>query len=393
MKKSDELKHEINAKRAELEKYQQEGKIREAQNAANELNKMVDALNVQHALEKSEFENFLKEAEPLSGTGENYRGKTVKGGIAGEEYHEKFFNAVRAKFENNAVNYLIESSLPDGGYLVPAEFHRDIVSSLEEENVLRQIGTVFATESTHKIPVVASKPVANWISEGETINFSQETFDSVTLEAFKLGISIKISNELLADSFYPLEEHFLREFSLSMGRAEESAFLNGTSEPNTTAKNPTGILPTLATSPTTTITTSDSEISIEDLLSLEFSLKRPYRKKAVWLMSDSVLSIVRKMKDAVGRFIWEPSLTEAEPARLFGYPVFTSPFMPALESGNVVALFGDFKDYYLIGERGQRVFKPLRELYAMSDQTAFLMIERIDAKLTNLEAIKALKLK
>lgn len=391
MKKSDEMKHEINAKRAELEKYQQEGKIREAQNAANELNKMVDALNVQHALEKSNFENFLKEAEPLSGTGENYRGKTVKGGIAGEEYHEKFFNAVRAKFENNAANYLRESSLPDGGYLVPAEFHRDIVSSLEEENVLRQIGTVFATESTHKIPVVASKPAANWISEGETINFSQETFDSVTLEAFKLGISIKISNELLADSFYPLEEHFLREFSLAMGRAEEDAFLNG--QPSNPAKSPTGLLQTLATSASTTITTTNSEISIEDLLSLEFSLKRPYRKKAVWLMSDSVLSIVRKMKDAVGRFIWEPSLTEAEPARLFGYPVYTSPFMPAMESGKVIALFGNFKDYYLIDERGQRVFKPLRELYAMSDQTAFLMIERIDAKLTNLEAIKALKLK
>lgn len=128
-------------------------------------------------------------------------------------------------------------------------------------------------------------------------------------------------------------------------------------------------------------------------MSLEFSLKRPYRKNAVWLMSDSVLSIVRKMKDAVGRFIWEPSLTESEPARLFGYPVYTSPFMPTMESGNVIALFGDFQDYYLIGERGQRVFKPLRELFAMSDQTAFLMIERIDAKLTNLEAVKALKLK
>lgn len=255
MKKSNEMKREINAKRAELEKLQQEQKIREAQNAATELNKMVDALNVQLALEKSDFENFLKEAEPLIGTSDNFRGKNVKGGVEGEDYREKFFNAVRGKFQNNAVNYLREANMPDGGYLVPAEFHRDIVSSLEEENVLRRIGTVFSTESTHKIPVVASKPAANWISEGETINFSSETFDSVTIEAFKLAVSIKVSNELLQDSFYPIEEHLTREFSLAMGRAEEDAFLNGTTAQGATAKNPTGILPTLATSPSTTITT------------------------------------------------------------------------------------------------------------------------------------------
>ena len=390
MLKSNEIKLDINEKRAELEKFQREERIQEAQNAATELNKMVDALNVQLALEKSDFENFLKEAEPLN---KSTGGKNIKGGIAGEEYREKFFNAVRGKFKTSAVNFLRESNRPDGGYLVPSEFHSDIVSSLEEENVMRQIGTVFSTESIHRIPVVASKPTANWLAEGETINFSQETFDSVQLDAFKLGVSIKVSNELLQDSFYPIEEHLTREFALAMGRAEEDAFLTGTTAQGATEKNPTGILPTLATSPTTTITTKETEISVEDLLNLEFSLKRPYRKQAVWLMSDSVLSLVRKMKDAVGRFIWEPNLTETEPARIFGYPVYTSPYMPAMESGNVVALFGDFKDYYLIGERGQRVFKPLREILALSDQTAFLMIERIDAKLTNLEAVKALKLK
>ena len=169
--------------------------------------------------------------------------------------------------------------------------------------------------------------------------------------------------------------------------------MNGTTALGDTAKKPTGILPTLATSPSTTISTEGAEVTVNDLLNLEFSLKRPYRKRAVWLMSDSLLAIVRKMKDQVGRFIWEPSMTEAEPAKLYGYPVYTSPFMPSLASGNVIALFGDFADYFLIGERGQRVFKPLRELYAMADTTAYLMLERVDAKLTNLEAIKALKLK
>lgn len=388
MLKSDEIRKEITAKVAETEKYRNEGKIAEAKAAAQEILKLKDKLDVQLTLEKTEDENFFRNFAPLNGV--DMRNKF--GGVQGEDYQRNFVNAIRGKFRTNAVNYLRESSLPDGGYLVPSEFHKEIVSALEDENVMRQIGQTITTASSHRIPIVSTKPAAAWVGEGEEINFSNETFGSVNLEAYKLAVAIKVSNELLADSFYPIEEHLTREFALAFGRAEEDAFLNGTPDA-TNPKSPTGLLPTLATSPSTTISTEGSEVTVNDLLNLEFSLKRPYRKRAVWLMSDSLLAIVRKMKDQVGRFIWEPSMTEAEPAKLYGYPVYTSPFMPSLASGNVIALFGDFKDFYLIGERGQRVLKPLRELYAMTDQTAFLMLERVDSKLTNLEAIKALKLK
>ncbi len=389
MLKSDELAKEINEKRAELEKLQQARKLSEAKNLAKELNDLVDAYDIELAKEKSDFENFLRHATPVDSSGK----QDACGGISGADYRKNFLSAIRNKFKGEAVNYLRESTLPDGGYLVPNEFHKEIVSELEEENVLRKIGTTFATESSHRIPIVATRPAASWIGEGEEINFANETFGQVTLEAYKLAVAIKVSNELLNDSFYPIERHLVHEFSLAFGRAEENAFLTGTTAQNSQQKNPTGILPTLATSPTTTITTTTTELTVDDLLNLEFALKRPYRKNAVWLMSDSLLAIVRKMKDNDERFVWQSGMTDAEPEKIFGYPVYTSPFMPAVTSGNVVALFGDFKNYYFIGERGQRVFKPLRELYAMSDQTAFLMLERVDAVLTNLEAIKALKLR
>ena len=393
MLKSDEIRKKITAKVEETEKYRNEGKIAEAKAAAKEILKLKDELDVQLTLEKTADEEFFASAVPAGKKtfGVDMRNKC--GGVPGDDYRKNFVNAIRGKFKNNAANYLRESSLPDGGYLVPSEFHKEIISQLDEENVMRQIGQTISTESVHQIPIVQTKPAAAWVGEGEEINFSNETFGSVNLSAYKLAVAIKVSNELLADSFYPIEQHLVHEFALAFGRAEEDAFLNGTTALGDTAKKPTGILPTLATSPSTTISTEGAEVTVNDLLNLEFSLKRPYRKRAVWLMSDSLLAIVRKMKDQVGRFIWEPSMTEAEPAKLYGYPVYTSPFMPSLASGNVIALFGDFADYFLIGERGQRVFKPLRELYAMADTTAYLMLERVDAKLTNLEAIKALKLK
>lgn len=389
MLKSDEIKKDLDEKIAETERYRNSGNLARAKVAAQELLKLKDELDVQLALEKSDFENFIRNAAPLNGV--DMRNKF--GGVLGEDYQRNFVNAIRGKFKNNAVNYLRESSLPDGGYLVPSEFHKEIVSALEDENVMRQIGTTIQTAATHKIPIVSSKPAASWIGEGEDISFTNEAFGQISLEAYKLGVAVKVSNELLADSYYPVEAHLTQEFAKAFARSEEDAFLNGSPDPLSQAKTPTGLLTTLAASPSTTIETSTTTLAVEDLINLEFSLQRPYRRNAVWLVNDSLVAELRRMKDQVQRFIFEPSLVLGEPERLFGRPIYTSPFMPTLASGNIIALYGDFKDYYLIGERGQRIFKPLRELYAMSDQTGFLMLERVDAKLTNLSAIKALKLK
>ena len=391
MLKKHELYNEIADKRKELEKLQREENLPEALKVADELNKLVDEYNVEVAKEKSDFENFLKDAEPLNAP--PVGNKNRRGGIAGESYSKSFWNAVRSKFKNQAGSYLRESSLPDGGYLVPEEFHSAIVTELEQENVMRQIGTTIQTAATHKIPIVSSKPAASWIGEGEEVSFTNEAFGQVSLEAYKLGVAVKVSNELLADSYYPIKAHLTQEFAKAFARSEENAFLNGSPDPLSQAKTPTGLLTTLAASPSTTIETSTTTLAVEDLINLEFSLQRPYRKNAVWLVNDSLVAELRRMKDQVQRFIFEQSLVLGEPKRLFGRPIYTSPFMPTLASGNIIALYGDFKDYYLIAERGQRIFKPLRELYAMSDQTAFLMLERVDAKLTNLSAIKALKLK
>ncbi|MBQ4494306.1 MAG: phage major capsid protein [Selenomonadaceae bacterium] len=308
-------------------------------------------------------------------------------GIVGGEYHKNFLNAFRTNFRH-AHNELREGALASGGYLLPTEMHDEIISALSEENIFRQIGKTIATASEHKITIVATKPTAAWVGEGEEISFSNENFGQISLSAYKLAVSLKVSNELLQDSFYNLEDHFIKEFSAEFARAEENAFLNGTGE-----NSPKGILPMLAASATGALQTTGTEITADDLISLQFSIDRVYRKKAVWLMNDATLAHIRRLKDSTGNFIWQPSLTDEEPSKIFGQAVYTSAFMPAPAAGNVAVLYGDFADYFLIGERGQREFQPLRELYAMSGQTAFLMTERIDAVITNPAAFRGLKIR
>ena len=311
-----------------------------------------------------------------------------------DEYRQHFLSAVRQNFRNDAADYLREGMDAKGGYLVPQEMNDEIVTKLTQENVMRQICTVIQTESRHRIPILASQPSASWIAEGQEIPLKEENFSQLELDAHKLAAGTKISNELLADSAYNLEDFFIEEFGKSLAAAEEDAFINGGADSDT-SNRPTGILTSLD-SDNYVASSSTNQFSIDDLIDTVYSLPRPYRQGAAWLMHDSYLQKIRQQKSDY-QYFWTPSIVEGEPEKLLGYPVFSSAFMPEAPSaqnaaGKPIALFGDFRKYF-IADRGTRIFKPLYELFAISDLSAFLMIERIDGKLIDKNSMRLLKYK
>ena len=326
----------------------------------------------------------------------NKGGHKIDGGLGflNNSYHENFINAIRGNFRNDAAGYLREGLDSKGGYLVPTEMNDAIVTKLTQENVMRKLATVINTQSKHKIPILASQPSASWIAEGQDIPLKDENFSQLELDAYKLAAGTKISNELLADSYYNLENFFVEEFGKSLAAAEEDAFINGGADSDT-SNRPTGILTSLDSD--NYVTTSTTNLfGVDDLIDTVYSLPRPYRQNASWLMHDSFLQKIRLQKSDF-QYFWTPSIVEGEPEKLLGYPVFTSPFMPETPTtqnaaGKPIALFGDFSRYY-IADRGTRIFKPLFELFAISDLSAFLMIERVDGKLIDKGAMRLLKYK
>lgn len=119
------------------------------------------------------------------------------------------------------------------------------------------------------------------------------------------------------------------------------------------------------------------------------SLKAPYRRNAVWVLNDSTIKAIRKLKDNQGQYLWQPSLTAGAPDLLLGKPVRTSAYMPAIAADAKTIAFGDFS-YYWIADRQGRSFKRLNELYAATGQVGFLASQRVDGKLILPEAIKVL---
>ena len=161
-----------------------------------------------------------------------------KTGRASSEYQAAFWKSMRSKTSFEVQNALQIGTDSEGGYLVPSEFERTLVQALEEQNIFRQLARVITTASgDRKIPVVASKGTASWVEEEGTIPESDDAFGQVSIGVYKLATVIKISEELLNDSIFNLEQYIAREFARRIGTKEEEAFFTGDG-----SGKPTGIL-------------------------------------------------------------------------------------------------------------------------------------------------------
>ena len=308
-----------------------------------------------------------------------------KTGRASDAYTEAFWKQARNNTSYDIRNALQVGVDTEGGYLCPDTFENQLVTGLTAKNVVRGLAHVISTSSgQHKIPVVANRGTASWVEEEGPIPEGDDTFGQQYIGAHKVGTLIKVSEELLNDSAFDLEAYFVAEFARRIGNKEEEAFLDGDG-----AGKPTGILNDAEVGVTAASATA---ITADELIDLFYSLPAPYRANAVWVMNDSTMRYIRKLKDTTGQFLWQKALHEGEHETLLGKPIYHSPFAPEVAAGAKPILFGDLS-YYWIGDRKGITFRRLNERYADTGQVGFLASKRLDGKLILPEAIKCLQMK
>ena len=310
--------------------------------------------------------------------------KPEKVGRASDAYKEDFDRHLRGRALLH--NVLSEGVDADGGFLVPEDFERDIVSALDEENVIRSLAKVITTQHERKIPIATGHSTAQWTAENAAYTESNPSFGQKQIDAFKLTDLCRVSVELLQDSAFDIEDYLMKEFARAFGIAEEEAFCVGTG-----TNQPTGIF--TAKGGTVGVTAaSATAITVDEVISLVYALKSPYRRNAKFLMHDATVSLLRKLKDSNGVYLWQPSVQAGEPDRLLGYEIYTSPYVPTAAAGALTVAFGDFKNYW-IGDRAGRTVQRLNELYATNGQIGYVATERVDGKVILPEGIQLLKMK
>ena len=357
-----------------------------------DLTKDIERLQRQDAIDK-----MLEEPTSKPITDRPAKAKSdVKTGRASDEYRKAFWDNIRHPGNPMLRDVLEVGTDGNGGYLVPTEFERTLVQALDENNVMRTIGCkIITTQNERKIPVADGHTQAAWTAENGAYKESNPTFTQKSIDAYKLTDLIKVSDELLSDSFFDIEGYISEEFGRAFGEAEEDAFINGAIQKGQTViDRPTGLFSAANAggAPQGVVAAGATAITADELISLVYSLKAPYRSRAKFLMNDATVAAIRKLKDSNGVYMWQPSLTAGEPDRLLGYPLFTSPKVPTLAAGARAVAFGDFSCYW-IADRAGRTMKRLNELYATNGQVGFTCTERVDGKLILSEGIKILDMK
>ncbi|MBQ6171331.1 MAG: phage major capsid protein [Clostridia bacterium] len=352
----------------------------------NNMEKELDALTteIKRMERRDAIEAELNKPVGSPLTGKPEKAEPEKVGRASNAYKEDFGRHLRGKTLLH--NVLSEGTDADGGYLVPEEFERQIVTTLDEANVIRSLAKVITTGSERKIPVAATHSVAQWTAENAAYTESNPTFGQKQIDAYKLTDLIRVSQELLQDSAFDLESYIAGEFARAFGIAEEQAFCVGTG-----SNQPTGIF--TANGGTVGVTAAaTTAITADELISLVYALKSPYRRNAKFLMNDATVAAIRKLKDLNGAYMWQPSVQAGQPDRLLGYEIYTSPYVPTLEAGALAVAFGDFQNYW-IADRAGRTVQRLNELYATNGQVGYVATERVDDKVILAEGIQLLQMK
>lgn len=348
----------------------------------NDLSDLTNEIKRMERRDAIEAELSKPVSKPLTGMPE--KNEPEKTGRASNAYREDFGRHLRGKTLLH--NVLSEGTDADGGYLVPEEFERQIITTLDEANVIRSLAKVITTGSERKIPVADGHSTAQWTAENAAYTESNPTFGQKQIDAYKLTDLIRISTELLQDSAFDLETYIANEFARAFGIAEEKAFCVGTG-----SNQPTGIF--TSSGGTVGVTAaSATAITADELISLVYALKSPYRRNAKFLMNDATVSLIRKLKDNNGAYLWQPSIQAGEPDRLLGYELYTSPYVPSVASDALAVAFGDFSHYW-IADRAGRTVQRLNELYATNGQVGYVATERVDGKVIIPEGIQLLQMK
>lgn len=354
---------------------------------------MVDVDKLAKDIEREErtaaLENELHSSNGAKVGGKETPGENsdIRAGRASNEYKNAFWHASRQgknALYADELRALQIGTDSEGGYLVPEEFENMLIQGLTAQNIMRTLATVITTASDRNVPVVASHGTATWLAEEGAFTESDEAFNRVILGAHKVGTLIKVSEELLNDSAFNLEQYIANEFTRRVGKAEETAFVNGDG-----SGKPTGAIGAAEVGVTAA---AGNAITADEIIDLYHSLGRAYRDRATWLMADSTAKVLRKLKNTTtGDYLWQPGLQAGQPDRILGRPLAISDDVPAIGLSAKVIAFGDFS-FYWIADRQGTVFQRLNELYSLNGQVGFRGYRRVDGKLILSESIKVLQM-
>lgn len=307
----------------------------------------------------------------LSPTSTMQRLRQLRSGIHGSMFVERAAAMLAEKRDLSAV------LAATGGVTVPEGFVNALEINLLAFGGMLQVADIMRTATGNDLPWPTADDTSNTgvqLGESTSIGSSVDPdFAAVIFKAYKFSSKlVKVPTELLEDSAFDMASVIGAMLGERLGRITNTKFTTGTG-----ASTPKGIITAASLGVTTN---TETAILDTELIDLEHSVDPAYRNGAGFMMHDSIIATIRKLK-ADGVFVWQPGLTTGRPDQLLGYPVTVNQDMDsALTSLLKTVLFGQLSKYKARQVNTIR-FKRLDERYADTDQVGFIAFLRQDGNL------------
>jgi len=279
-------------------------------------------------------------------------------------------------------NTATEGTDSAGGYLVPDELSSAIIAVRNRAGVSRQLCKVVGMSSdVMNIPKVTAGLTVEYPAEAAEITASDQTWGQVALAAVKRAVIAKTSNELLHDSVI----NVIDDLAVAIGNAfavqEDNELING--DASSTYGGESGILNAMGSSSKVNMAsgnTAFADITLVNLNALVGTMPDKYYASAspAWLIGRLAWAAnIQNLVYAAGGNTLSDMASGAAP-QLFGFPVYISDQMPADAVSTCGALFGNFQDGVVIGDREDVEISVSEEAFWANDITAVKGTTRYD---------------
>lgn len=279
-----------------------------------------------------------------------------------------------------------------GGFTVPVELQNILIETMKMHGPMYDGGLVteLNTSAGNKFPMPTIDDTANsaaaraenaaMVDDGS----GDAVFGQKELDAYVFATPfIKWSMELGQDSIFNVEQLLNRLVGKRLGRLANAQLTTGTG-----SSAPNGVVTASSAGVTAASTTA---VTSDEIIDLFHSVDPAYRTAApslAYMMNDTTLSAIRKLKDGQGNYLWQMgNIQQGVPQTLNGVRVVINQDMAAMAATNKAILFGDFSQYY-VRKVGAPILGVMRERFWPNLGIAGLI--RFDGELADTSAVKAL---
>jgi HK97 family phage major capsid protein len=231
-----------------------------------------------------------------------------------------------------------------------------------------------------QVPVLSALSTGAIAPQGSAISSSDPTITNITLGAYKYGVLVPISKELVEDAQIDINSLVAREAGKAIGYAAGQGFTTGTG-----TVQPFGIV----TGAGSAVTSGTAGLTADDLITLLYSLDPEVRNDAsfAYMVSPTALAAIRKLKDTAGNYIWNVANGQNQ---ILGYNVVENVSMPAHTTGNKSIIAGRMTDFVIRQAGGVKV--EVSDDYGFAnDLRYFKVTARFDSKLALDSSVKFIK--